>query len=88
MVTQRRALTNCVAVATVHLTEKKKTFRQAMITTVLVANSHLPTVDVWEHFYIFSSDCATAVTPMQFLSRIDRISFIFRHCTLDKSRLC
>lgn len=48
-----------------------------MIATVLAANSHLPTVDVWEHFYIFSSGCATAVTQMQFLSRIDRISFLF-----------
>ena len=51
-----------------------------MIATVRAANSHLPTVDVWEHFYLhFSSSglCDSRDTDAIFCHAIDRISFFF-----------
>lgn len=82
MMEQRRASTNFRRHGN---SASHKKIRQAVIVMELAANSHLPTVDIWEHFYIFSNDCATGVAPMQFMSRIDKISFNIQHYTPNKS---
>lgn len=81
---RRRALTNSVASVTGAVSNK--IFHKRWSLQCASCNDHLPADDVWEHFYIFPRDCATAVTPVQWRvplihRQIGWFHFTFHRCS-------